>query len=313
MAEGVDWVATGPSPAELVAAGKSFAMRYIARSDYPPLSVAEAAGLHAEGLDVGIIGEWGSQRMLGGRTAGVIDGQKAAAALASLGAPAGVVVYACADWDVQPAQLPSVDSYLAGFASVVGQPCTGLYGGLRVIEHVQGTRTASHFWQCYAWSGVRTTVWAPNTHLQQYRNGETIAGHSVDLDRSMQADWGQWRASDMGVRVKQAATVSTTSPWASFGTAKTAKACKGNDTGTGAQHDFPAGADLGVVQLGSLVAALGSWPAGTPIVLTNVNGEQAAFIKAEVVFTPIAPPVPPAAPTKTVTVSGQNLKVAGPQ
>jgi len=85
MTEGVDWVATGPSPAELKAAGKTFALRYLDRHDAGTtlLTAAEVTALHAAGIDVGCIAEWGAQRMLGGGSAGTIDGQRAKAALAA--------------------------------------------------------------------------------------------------------------------------------------------------------------------------------------------------------------------------------------
>ena len=192
-AEGVDWVATGPSPAELRAAGKSFALRYIDRADYPSLSAAEAAALHAQGIDVGCIAEWGSQRMLGGSRAGAADGQRAARALRDIGAPAGTAVYFAADWNATSAQMAAIDAYLTAAGSVIGHECTGVYGGLAVIRHALQSRTASRFWQTYAWSGT-PTVWAAGTHLQQYRNGQAVAGHTVDLDRALVADWGQWHA-----------------------------------------------------------------------------------------------------------------------
>jgi hypothetical protein len=95
----------------------------------------------------------------------------------------------------------------------------------------------------------------------------------------------------MGVQIKLASTATDATPWVSFGKAKTAKACQSFATGTGAMTSWPTpGADLGVVELGELRQSLGPWPTGTPIVVTNVNGVQNGFIRAEVTFTAIAPP-----------------------
>lgn len=191
--EGVDWLGASPSPAELVAAGKHFRLGYLDRPD-SSLTRAQAGALHARGIDVGLIAEWGAQRMAQGARAGSADGQRAKRALAALGAPAGTVVYFAADWDAGATHLAAIDAYLTAAGSALGHARVGVYGGLRVIRHVLKSRSASHFWQTYAWSGT-PTVWAAGTHLQQYRNSQRIGGHAVDLDRALVADWGQWHAS----------------------------------------------------------------------------------------------------------------------
>jgi hypothetical protein len=44
-------------------------------------------------------------------------------------------------------------------------------------------------WQTYAWSGG---AWESRAHIQQYQNGVVLAGHSVDYNRSIKSDFGQW-------------------------------------------------------------------------------------------------------------------------
>src|SRR5262249_28733037 len=44
-------------------------------------------------------------------------------------------------------------------------------------------------WQTYAWSGGQ---WAPDCHIQQYRNGGDLAGGAGDLDQALNARYGQW-------------------------------------------------------------------------------------------------------------------------
>jgi hypothetical protein len=44
-------------------------------------------------------------------------------------------------------------------------------------------------WQTYAWSHGH---WDPRAQLQQYRNDQFIGGVSVDFDRAVAADFGQW-------------------------------------------------------------------------------------------------------------------------
>jgi hypothetical protein len=52
---------------------------------------------------------------------------------------------------------------------------------------------AAWFWQTYAWSAG---VWAPGNHIEQYQNGVALAGATLDLDRALTADYGQWMIGD---------------------------------------------------------------------------------------------------------------------
>ena len=147
---GVDWLGSGPTAAELAAAGKVFRLGYIDRPD-SSLTRIQIDLMHAAGIDIGLIAEWGAQRMLGGASAGVMDGMRIRDALTQLGAPSGTVVYCAADWNATAAQMAKIDGYLGGVASVIGHECTGVYGGRAVILHVLASGSASHFWQTYAW------------------------------------------------------------------------------------------------------------------------------------------------------------------
>jgi Rv2525c-like, glycoside hydrolase-like domain len=312
MIEGVDYLGTGPTPAELVAAGKHFRLGYLDRPD-SSLTRADIDAHHAAGIDVGLLAEWGEQRMLGGRTAGVVDGQRAGRALSALGAPNGVTVFFCADWDVQRIQLPVVEAYLNGVISVFALPDTGLYGGLSVIQHMQAAGLAAHFYQTYAWS---YGIWAAGLALQQYSNGQSIGGQEVDFDRAMVAEWGQWKAGDpMGLSVRLAATATTAAPWGSFGTAKVSGA--GHSAVRVSDRKYvalTAGQDLGCVQLGTLTAPLDAAAGNrSDVYVTNINGEEHVVLRTDVTFSPMAPPVPPAPPTQTLTVTGQGLTLAGPK
>ena len=164
---GVDWLGSGPTAAELAAAGKVFRLGYIDRPD-SSLTRIQIDLMHAAGIDIGLIAEWGAQRMLGGASAGVMDGMRIRDALTRLGAPSGTVVYCAADWNATAAQMAKIDGYLGGVASIIGHECTGVYGGRAVILHVLASGSASHFWQTYAWSGTPPRWVIPGIHLQQY-------------------------------------------------------------------------------------------------------------------------------------------------
>lgn len=303
--EGCDQLAWSGAAA-LVAAGKHFVGRYVARGTTTRAQIDEA---HAAGMDVFLIAEFGATRMLSGRAAGAVDAQLVLKDLQALGAPSGVTVYFAADNSIFNTNLTAVDNYLLGAATVLPKEAVSVYGSAVVTTHCRGTKTAAHTWQTAAWSGGVVDAGAD---LYQYRNGVPINGHDVDFDRAYVEDFGQWRA-DMGLQIRLAATATTSTPWSAFGTAKNVSGTGAKRVSDGTMIPLVKGQDLGCVQKGTLVVADQTWPAGQAIYVTNINGQEAAVFAPDVAFTSIAPPAPPAPPTQTIIVTGQNLSHTGPQ
>lgn len=188
--EGVDYAWARPSPAGLYAAGKRFAARYLYGSTAgKALTKSELDALHAAGLDVVLIWEQQAAEAKGGYAAGQDRARRAADCVRSLGAPADTAVYFCVDYD--ETQLSRARDYFRGVTSVWPHGRTGIYAGQRVIQAAKDQGWCRWLWQTYAWSGG---VWVPGAHLQQYRNGVTVAGGDVDLCRAMTAQFGQWNA-----------------------------------------------------------------------------------------------------------------------
>jgi hypothetical protein len=202
--EGVDYSSARPKPADLVAAGKKFVVRYcpyqvrvngVLQWVQKGLTASEITALRAAGLDLVFNFESIAGRMKqGGTTAiaranGIADAKLVEAAIARLAMPAGTVCYFSADWDATPGDQTLIDAYLGGAASVMGIARVGVYAGYWVIKRCVENKTASWFWQTYAWSGGHLH---PSTHIYQYNNGERIAGSSVDLDRALKPAFGQW-------------------------------------------------------------------------------------------------------------------------
>lgn len=79
--------------------------------------------------------------------------------------------------------------YFKGVASVIGLKRTAAYGSYKVIKYLFDNRLISYGWQTYAWSYEQ---WEPRAHIRQYQNGVNLAGHEVDYNESMAADFGQW-------------------------------------------------------------------------------------------------------------------------
>ena len=191
--EGVDFSFARPGGAAIVAAGKSFVVRYVPYSGDggKGLTAAEIKDYRRHGLAIALVYESIAQRALAGKSAGAADARRAQAALASLGMPLDLPIYFACDWNATSAQQPTINAYLAGAASVIGIARVGVYGGYGLITRTKAARTARWFWQTYAWSYSKI---ASGIHLYQWSNGHRINGGAVDYTRAMVAEYGQWPA-----------------------------------------------------------------------------------------------------------------------
>lgn len=191
VAEGVDYSTYPPGGAALKAAGKQFAVRYLA-DDWRGIGFQnpnEIADLKANGIELAVVYESAANRMLGGYAAGAVDAVYAQNVLLRRGLPADQPIYFACDFDASPDEQAVVDDYLRACARVIGIERTGVYGGYWVIDRCVANGTARWLWQTYAWSGGRLH---PAVHLYQYDNYDnTINGTDVDLNRAYQANYGQ--------------------------------------------------------------------------------------------------------------------------
>ena len=189
--EGVDYAWERPNLDQLWAAGKRFACRYLA---YLPngkvLSAAELRSLQTRGFGVVLNWEQSAGDMLKGRATGEAHAREALRQANGLGAPASVPIYFSCDVDTTSnSQRLAAAAYLDGCAAVLGRARVGVYGEFEVIEFMLAGGKASWGWQTYAWSGGKVSALA---HVMQYRNGVTLAGATLDLDRSLKDNFGAW-------------------------------------------------------------------------------------------------------------------------
>jgi len=192
--QGVDYAfPPRPRASVLAAKGIKFACRYGGEGTTDKmLDARELAALRAAGVDVVSNTERGAGDLRGYAT-GQTFARRGLAWFEPLGMPKDRPIYFSADWDVQPSDWPSLKSALDGCASIIGRGRVGLYGGRYAIQQAMQSGAAAWFWQTYGWSTVNgVTSWVPGVHIQQYHNGVTIDGADCDLDRAMQADYGQW-------------------------------------------------------------------------------------------------------------------------
>lgn len=191
--EGVDYAAGPADYKALKAAGKKFVCRYLAPLDHQNswkvLRGGEARMLKGSGLHIVTVWESWPDRALDGRPAGITDAKAAMSQLADLGAPKDAPVYFAVDFDASEAQQAAINRYLNGAAHILGKDRVGVYGGFYVVKRALEAGVCKYGWQTYAWSGGQ---WHPGAHLQQYQNDVKLAGVDCDLDRAMDADFGQW-------------------------------------------------------------------------------------------------------------------------
>jgi hypothetical protein len=165
----VDYSWSRPSPATIAAAGYAGALRYLSGGTSKDLTPAEAAGLHAAGLAIGLVWETSAGRAGQGFAAGVVDAHAAEQQAAGLGYPSSCVIFYAVDFAALP---PLVAPYFAGVMSVSTHP-VGVYGSADVVDGIP----APFKWQTAAWSGGRHSTQA---HLYQRVGGTTIPGTDVN-------------------------------------------------------------------------------------------------------------------------------------
>jgi hypothetical protein len=187
MIEGVDYSSGAPGSAALLAAGKHFVVRYLAR-DWRGITPQERAELESGGIDIAVVYESTEQRPLDGREAGADDARFAQDVLVGIGLPASMPIYFAADWDFSEDQQARSTTTSAGCADSIGADRVGIYGGFHVIGRCHANGTAKWFWQTSAWSGGMLQPWA---HLYQYAYNVWINGTNCDACQALQDTYGQ--------------------------------------------------------------------------------------------------------------------------
>lgn len=205
---GIDYAWGRPGVTAMKNAGVKFVCRYLSH-DTTGKNLTEAEAKQLSSADIWIVVVWESsaKRTLSGYAAGVADAKAAEAQAKACEMPAGRPIYFAVDFDASSGQQAAINSYLDGAASVLGRGRVGLYAGYYVIKRAFDAGKIAYGWQTYAWSGGH---WDSRAQLQQYSNGHRLNGVGIDYDRSMHADFGQWK---VGVSPVQEDDVSAKDVW----------------------------------------------------------------------------------------------------
>lgn len=190
-----DYAWTHPAPGQIAAAGIKGVMRYLSGDPSKNLTLPELQALHAAGLAVGLVWEFGAADVLGGDQAGTRDGKEANAMADALGWPAGLPIYYATDFDAQPDQFGTIARYHAA-AGTEGRPA-GSYGSLAVVAAMLDAKAAVKGWQTSAWS--RGAVLARAHLYQRVTHTVTVPGadpSTWDENVVLQAGAGLWGPDD---------------------------------------------------------------------------------------------------------------------
>lgn len=186
---GVDCSFSHPDYSKLRGAGISFVGRYLT-GEGKSLTRSEALNISGHGLDIFAIFETTSGRMLSGYSAGQFDAVQARHALDTLKPKGKPPVYFACDFDAEGNSLDKVLEYIRGAVHELGWTDVGVYGGLNLVAAAHRENRCKFLYQTLAWSGGK---WFPDAQLRQTAVGLNVASGSVDLDKAVSADFGQFR------------------------------------------------------------------------------------------------------------------------
>lgn len=194
--EGVDYSYDHPTVAQLKAAGKQFACRYLTGTTDPAtpttsknLTPAEAKALRAGGIDIVSNVETSAGFLLDGYSATAKVAERCWRQHKWCGGPDNRPLYFSLDIDATLDQYKVALQGLKGAGSAIGWGNVGLYGGLFPIEWAHGDGV-KWLWQSLGWAYGGGT--SKHALIRQYDNGVTLGSGTVDLDRAFVADFGQW-------------------------------------------------------------------------------------------------------------------------
>ncbi|WP_340701346.1 DUF1906 domain-containing protein [Brevibacillus borstelensis] len=171
-------------------ASMRFVCRYLvpASMAWKRLTRPEAEAITAAGMKIVSVFQRGTKDVAGGAVNGTRDGKAAYQEAKLIGQPEGTAIYFAVDYDAQPKDYDVIEAYLRAAAKELAGYLVGVYGSYSVVEEMARRGACSKFWQTYAWSKGRLSLAA---NLHQYKNGQTLVGHQVDLNDGLGGE-GWW-------------------------------------------------------------------------------------------------------------------------
>lgn len=92
--------------------------------------------------------------------------------------------------DVNPRRADAFDSYAKGLRSVLGPGRVGVYGASALVRHWVAAGLAKYAWRTMSTAWLGGSVSTGCALIQT--GGGHVAGHNVDFDTALAADYGGW-------------------------------------------------------------------------------------------------------------------------
>lgn len=172
-------------PSDHALKGRDGACRYVSHDLAKTVTRGEVQHIHALGKNVVLNFEDSATGAKGGRPAGVADAEFSVRDLRTLGAPAGVAVYASVDYEVHSGlALANALDYAQGWTDTLHAAgyLAGLYGDYDLI--VRALSIVDFGWQTAAWSFHKR-----DTKAVLYQDEFT---QSFDVDELQSTYYGAW-------------------------------------------------------------------------------------------------------------------------
>lgn len=188
--KGIDYAWVDPNFKKVYDEGYRYICGYLSNSPKKNLLKPDVEKAKQNNLSVVVVWETTEKRALEGYSAGEIDAKKALQQARDIGMPEDRPIYFALDWDFGSSDQIKINDYLRGCKSVVGLARVGAYGGYFVLQRCFDAGVITWGWQTVAWSKGKIE---PRAHLYQYDTATRyVGGTSVDLNRNLKEDFGQW-------------------------------------------------------------------------------------------------------------------------
>lgn len=182
---GLDFTDHSLTGAEMQAHGYGFACRYLSGSSWKDMTRSEVAEKSAHGIL--IVSNWERDgRPQNSQAEGRAHARAAEAQHLAVGGSRVDPFYFSIDYDCA---VDAKDQYLAGLIAELGGHRVGGYGSSGLVRHWR-SKGAQFAWRTMStgWHGGGTST---GCTLEQTGSGH-VAGHSVDFDLALAANFGGW-------------------------------------------------------------------------------------------------------------------------
>lgn len=184
---------TGLSPSQVVALkeqGIKMVGRYLSKTTWKGLTVAEVSRIKAAGMDLFSIYETSpTHASYFSYAQGQADASSANSLAKAAGQPEGSSIYFTVDYDAQTRDFPAILDYFKAINKYLTNYHVGAYGSYAILTELQSKKLAEYWFQTVAWSAGKTLS---DMHIYQAKTNEELVGVNVDVDELAKEDIGAW-------------------------------------------------------------------------------------------------------------------------